>query len=334
VDRTDRLVLQKLAEWQAAGRACSLVTVTKTWGTAPRPPGAMLAVATGGDFVGSVSGGCIEQDLVSRLIAQAPARPEKQAYGISGDQAARHGLPCGGQLEIVIEPVTSGDWARRLVSALSNREPVTRRLHLADGQVSLESGLTAPRLQCDADWMVVPLEPLWRMVIIGAGHLSAITATFARELGYDVTVCDPRRQYRDAWPVTGIDALPAMPDDLLRDMQPDGTTVVLALTHDPKFDDLALLEALESKAYYVGALGSSRTNASRRRRLQEHFGMSDAALARLHGPVGIDLNSRRAPEIALAIMTELTALKNGVEVSVRKIEAAGSNAGQMDHATA
>lgn len=316
----DTEVLHRLAEWQRNGVPATLVTVTHTWGTSPRPVGAMMVVSHEGQFCGSVSGGCIEDGLIERLKSAPPALPEKANYGVSSEQAARHGLPCGGRLELVIESVQGGDWAARIEDALATREFFTRRLELATGATSLEQGTDTDVVMCDEQQLVMPFAPPWRMIIIGAGHLSAHTARLGVQLGYEVTVCEPRALYRDAWEEHGIAVTSIMPDDLIEQMQPDGRTVVLALTHDPKLDDLAMLEALGSDAYYVGALGSSRTNAARRKRLKQHFDISDEHLSRLHGPVGIDLGTRRAPEIALSILAEITALRNGVQLTGTRME--------------
>jgi xanthine dehydrogenase accessory factor len=150
------------------------------------------------------------------------------------------------------------------------------------------------------------------LLIIGAVQISSYLATMAQALGYEVTVCDPREEYRDGWKVDGAHLSTAMPDDAVTTLRPDSGTAIVALTHDPKLDDMALLEALRSPAFYVGALGSQRSNAKRRDRLAQHFGITPDELARLHGPVGLFIGSRTPPEIAVSILAEMTAAKHGV----------------------
>lgn len=314
MDRADIEVLQTIEAWQATAIPGSLVTVVETWGTSPRPIGAMMAVSSNGQSIGSVSGGCVEEELIERLRSGPPATSEKVSYGVTNAQAARYGLACGGMLDVLIEPVRSGSWAKDILAAMAARRPVARRLELASGAVTIETAADTAELEFDGETLIQPFLPRWRMIITGAGHLSAVTARLALELGYDVLVTEPRAQYRDSWPNSSVSVSATMPDDLVREIKPDRHTVLLALTHDPKIDDLLLLEALPSEAFYVGALGSKRTNASRRERLRQHFGVPDEQLRKLHGPIGLDLNSRRVPEIALAILAEVTALRNGAAV--------------------
>lgn len=318
MDRADIEVLQLVAEWQAAETQGSLVTVVGTWGTSPRPVGAMMAVSSGGQFTGSVSGGCVEQELVERLRSGPPSAPEHVSYGVTSAQAARYGLACGGMLDILVEPIRSGAWAQEILNAIERRKPVIRRLSIPTGEVTLADADDSAELEFDDDALTVPYLPRWRMVVTGAGHLSVVTTRMAIELGYEVIISEPRAPYRESWPLASVPVFGTMPDDLIRELRPDRHTVVLALTHDPKIDDLLLIEALQGDAFYVGALGSSRTNATRRQRLQQHFQITDAQLAKLHGPIGLDLNTRRVPEIALAILAEITALRNGIVVESRR----------------
>jgi xanthine dehydrogenase accessory factor len=167
--------------------------------------------------------------------------------------------------------------------------------------------------------------PRFRLLVIGAGQLSKFLCQMALGLDFQVTVCDPREEYQDTWDVPGVTLVRTMPDDTVAAMQLDERCAVVALTHDPKLDDLALMEALKSKAFYVGALGSRKNNEARRQRLIEHFGMSADELARLHGPIGLFIGSRTPPEIAVSIAAEIVAAKNGVASQVASVEA-GKNA--------
>lgn len=309
----DLEVLTSCVQWRAGGHRVLLVTVVKTWGSSPRPEGAMLALRDDGLAVGSVSGGCIEDDLIARVRAQgiAAPRPEVVTYGVSAEEARRFGLPCGGTLQLVCEPVGEHSGIEALLQSVRQRRLVARRLVLATGAATLEPASRAEGLQFDGEVLRTVHGPRWRLLVIGAGQLSKFLCRIALGLDFEVTVCDPRSEYRDTWDVEGAGLTRSMPDDVVTEMQPDERTAVVALTHDPKLDDLALMEALRSRAFYVGALGSQRNNDARRARLAEHFGLSAAELARLHGPVGLDIGSRTPPEIAVSILAEIVAVKNG-----------------------
>ena len=315
MDSIDLEVLKQCRQWVASGRACQLVTVIKTWGSSPRPEGATLAICEDGRVVGSVSGGCIEDDLIARVRAEGITRklPEIVTYGITADEAHRFGLPCGGTIELAIEPLTSASLIEELLQRLDRHEPVARRLDLASGAVTLTTATPGMRQQVSTAALSTIHGPRWRLLIIGAGQLSRFLAQIATGMDYRVTVCDPREEYRDGWQVEGVELVHAMPDDVVTAMHLDGRSAVVALTHDPKLDDMALMEALRSDAFYVGAIGSRSNNAKRRERLLQ-FDLSTEQIARLHGPIGLYIGSKTPSEIAISILAELTAVKNGVAV--------------------
>ena len=313
MDSIDLEVLKTAAGWIADGLRCQLVTVVKTWGSSPRPIGALLAICETGQVVGSVSGGCIEDDLIAEVRDVGIARelPELVSYGISADEAHRFGLPCGGTIELAIEPLGAASGIAELLAKLDHHELVARRLDLATGAVSLAAGAPGLTLAVDNGVLTSVHGPRWRLFIIGAGQLSRFVAQVATAMDYHVTVCDPREEYRSGWSVPGVRLVHAMPDDLVLEAKLDSRSAVLALTHDPKLDDLALMEALKSPAFYVGAIGSRVNNANRRERLKL-FDVTDDQLARLHGPVGLYIGSKTPAEIAISILAEMTAVKNGV----------------------
>ena len=313
MDSVDLEVLKRCAEWLDAGRRVLLVTVVKTWGSSPRPPGAMLAVRDDGLVEGSVSGGCIEDDIVGRIRqdGMTATRCEVATYGVSADEARRFGLPCGGTIQLVLEPLAPSSGVRELLAAIAAGRLVARRLELASGAATLTAARGGDGLQFDGRILTTIHGPRYRMLVIGASQLSKYLAQMALGLDYQVSVCDPRSEYEETWDVPGVPLVKTMPDDAVLAMKPDERCAVIALTHDPKLDDLALLEALKSPAFYVGALGSRANNAKRRQRLRE-FDLSDAEIARLHGPVGLYIGSRTPPEIAVSILAEVTAVKNGV----------------------
>src|SRR5881409_2291492 len=313
MDSVDLEVLRKSAEWLAAGRRVLLVTLVKTWGSSPRPPGVLLAVRDDGHVVGSVSGGCIKDDIVERSRREGAyvKRPQTVTYGVSAEDARKFGLPCGGTIQLVLEPLAPQSRIGELLDLVQQGNLVARTLDLESAEVALGPARAADGLAFDGQVLTTVHGPRYRMLVIGAGQLSKYLAQIAVGLDYQVTVCDPREEYTETWDIPGITLVKTMPDDTVVDMALDQRCAVVALTHDPKLDDLALLEALKSPAFYVGALGSRANNAKRRERLRE-FEVTDAEIARLHGPIGLYIGSRTPPEIAVSILAEITAIKNGV----------------------
>lgn len=317
----DTLVLRTAVAWQAVGLPVVLVTVARTWGSSPRPPGSLMALNGRGETVGSVSGGCIEDDLIHRVreggvaAVCATGTPAVLRYGISADEAHRFGLPCGGTVELVLEPVAAHSRLDELLQACQQRRSTERVLDLRSGQVELREGRRDGVPHLGEHHLTTHLGPQARLVLIGAGDLSRFMAQMALSLGFEVVVCDPREEHRASWQMDGVQLSHEMPDDLVLRLKPDARTAVVALTHDPKLDDLALIDALQSDAFYVGAIGSRRHSALRRERLHTHFGVSAQELARLHGPAGLYIGSKTPAEIALSIMAEVVAAKNGVRAA-------------------
>ena len=313
MDSIDLDVLKTCDRWLRDGHRCELVTVIRTWGSSPRPQGATLAICDDGQVVGSVSGGCIEDDLIARVRSEGITRtvPEIVTYGITADEAHRFGLPCGGTIELALEPLSAQSRIGELLARLAHHELVARRLDLSSGAVELSIADAGAGLLQSATALTTIHGPRWRLLIIGAGQLSSFLAQIALGMDYHVTVCDPREEYRAGWQVPGVEVLHMMPDDLVIDMQLDSRSAVVALTHDPKLDDLALMEALKSEAFYVGAIGSRVNNAKRRERLAL-FDVTPAQIDKLHGPIGLYIGSKTPSEIAISILAELTAVKNGV----------------------
>lgn len=336
MENLDVVVLRTLQGWRAAGRRALLATVVRTWGSSPRPVGSIMALCEDGAVVGSVSGGCIEDDLIdrhTRAYAQAAAAtaggahsiptgpPSFVKYGISADEAHRFGLPCGGTLELLLEYDPDPDSLAALIAALEVGRLMRRTVRLSDGAVTLAPTQAPEELAVDAAQLTNTFGPEYRMLLIGAGQLTEYLATMALFNGFAVTVCDPREEYRGSWSVPGARVVSDMPDDVVQAFKPDRRSCVVALTHDPKLDDLALLEALNTEAFYVGGIGSRRNNEARRARMIEHFEQTEASLARLRGPIGIYIGSKTPPEIAVSVMAEILAVKNGVALP-RDVEVA------------
>ena len=311
MDSVDISVLKTLHEWQAHELPLWVVTVVETYGSSPRPKGAMLALRGDGLAVGSVSGGCIEDDLVSRAVQGQllTDRCEVVTYGVTREEARRFGLPCGGAMRLVIEPVRNQVWVAQVLQSIESRRMVSRTLHLASMQVVLDDASRTDVTSFDEETLTTVHGPRWRLLIIGAGQTSGYLARMAQALDYHVTVCDPTEEMRQTWDVPNTDLVSEMPDDAVLGFQVDACTAIVALSHDPKLDDMALLEALKSPAFYVGALGSKANNAKRRERLAL-FDLTAEEIARLHGPVGLSIGSRTPPEIAVAILAHLISVRN------------------------
>jgi xanthine dehydrogenase accessory factor len=317
METADHEVLAAAAEWLGQGRSVWLVTVAQTWGSSPRPAGSLMAVCDDMRFVGSVSGGCVEDDLAARLAARVLpiAQPRIETYGVTAEQTHRFGLPCGGRLDLVIETLATDEPLQVILRRMDERQLIARRLCLATGEASLYLAHRGEPFHYDGANLTKVFGPAWRLVLIGAGQLSRYVAEMAAALDYHVIVCDPREEYAAAWQVRSAELDTRMPDDVVRDKATDARSAVVALTHDPKLDDMALMEALTSKAFYVGALGS-RTNHDKRRARLTTLGVASDAFARLHGPVGLPIGSRTPAEIAIAILAELTAVRHGIRFRV------------------
>lgn len=329
MENIDVMVLRSLHAWRAAGQRALMATVVRTWGSSPRPVGSIMALSETGASAGSVSGGCIEDDLIYRFTrayseaakaqgesAQIPSGPPQRVkYGITADEAHRFGLPCGGTLELVLEFDPDPQQLAELLALLDQGRMVQRVTELTTGRVSQQASVSPAALEISETQFVNTFGPEYRMLLIGAGQLSECLATMALFCGFAVTVCDPREEYRSAWAGPQVRLSDGMPDDVVQNFQVDQRSCVIALTHDPKLDDLALLEALHSDAFYVGAIGSRRNQQARRQRMIEHLGQTPEDLHKLRGPVGLFIGSKTPAEIAVSIMAEVLAVKNGVVLS-------------------
>ena len=314
MDSVDLQVLKSAADWVKSGRRVVMATIIRTWGSAPRPIGALAAIRDDGMVVGSVSGGCIEDDMIEQVRAGklVQDKPATTRYGVSAEEAKRFGLPCGGTLELVLEPLTKDSGIEEILMRVERHELVVRRLDMKTGKVTIGPAQPTDLLTFDGSTLTTVHGPRWRLLIIGAGQLSTFLAQIAQGLDYQVTVCDPREEYAEGWEIAGVELKRGMPDEVVTEMNLDGHSAVVTLTHDPKLDDMALLEALKSPAFYVGAIGSRKNNDARRKRLAE-FDLSQEEIARLHGPVGLKLGAKTPPEIAIAILAEMTAIRNGAK---------------------
>ena len=311
---TDQLVLAAAASAVDEGQGGWLCTIAATFGASPRPLGAMAFLAADGALTGSLSGGCIEDDLLEKLASGqlAATHCELLEYGVSPEENERFGLPCGGRMKIFIEPLTASHLAdiRRLLLALDERRAMRRQVDLQSGDWSLQGLEHCQALSLSETTLQQDFGPRFQLLLVGANELARCIAELALAMDYRVLVCDPRDDRRQRWSLPAVTVLPGMPDDVVAEHAADAHSIVITLTHDPRIDDMALMQALRENCYYVGALGSLRTSEKRRQRLLQ-LDLSAEQIDRLHAPVGLPIGSKSAMEIAVAVMAELTQLRSG-----------------------
>ena len=303
------------------GQRVALATVMTTWGSAPRPVGAQMLICEDGSFHGSVSGGCVEGAVILEATeALETGQCRRLRYGVADADAFAVGLACGGEIELVVEPVGQGQGMdpavlERLVEAQSARKPIAVRLDLSSWQRELISGQAEfssvqPTGGLAGDvFTYVQTVPL-RLVIIGAVHIAQYLAPMAQMAGYLVTIIDPRDSFASPARFDGHQVIVDWPEEALARLSLDRRTELVTLTHDPKMDTPALQHAVASEVFYIGALGSSRTHAKRRQSMLD-LGVSAAAFDRIQGPVGLNIGSRTPAEIALSILAAMTAKLRG-----------------------
>ncbi|GLO78118.1 XdhC family protein [Sulfitobacter pontiacus] len=302
--------------WAQAGRGAALATVVETWGSAPRRVGAQLAIAADGEMQGSVSGGCVEGAVVvEALEAIEDGAPRLLEYGVSDGDAFAVGLACGGKIRVLVEPVGAKampfDVLGDLVRARAARQPVAYQVPLSGGVGRLVTGGYADRFRMDrsgveedGDTFVAIHNPPLRLVIVGAVHIAQALVPMAQVAGFDAVVIDPREAFGSQARFPDAQVINDWPDAAMETLGVDTRSAVVLLTHDPKLDDPALHIALRSDAFYIGALGSKRTHASRVARLEE-AGFTAADIARINGPVGLDIGAASPPEIAVSILSQM-----------------------------
>ena len=317
----DHLVISQVANWLDQRHSCWLATVVATYGSSPRPIGSMMTCNSEGAVEGSLSGGCVEEDLIDKLISGEIAQKGCQffRYGRTSEEAEKFGLPCGGHLDIVVEalePTPSNRYSfRQIREKLDARQQVKRIVDLsrAESQVVGATSFEQLDYRPEDQELVQVYGPRYQLMLIGAGIVSRYVADFAQALDYDITICDPREEILEAFPVANVRCVREMPDDAVRKFANDRHSAIVALTHDPRIDDMGMMEALETEAFYVGAMGSGRTSEKRRKRLRE-LDVSEDALARLHAPIGLPIGSKTPPEIAISILAEITAERKRLEI--------------------
>jgi len=316
-----REVLRELNDWTAAGEEIAVCTVVETWGSSPRPLGSKMLVTRSGKMAGSVSNGCIEGavfDEAQKVLKSG--EPKIAAFGVADDVAFEVGLACGGHIEVFIQPLAPEH--KRLVDLMNRDRAGMLRTDLVSGEVDLVDG-TPPGSELarrEGDMFIEPYRRPAHLVIIGAIHIAIPLHRLAKLMGYRVTVVDARAKFatRERFPEAD-ELIVAWPDEAIAKLEVDNSTYVVILTHDPKFDLPALRSVLGKDAGYIGAIGSRKTNQNRFDKLREE-GYSEEQLARVHGPIGLDLGSRGAEETALGILAEITAVRfGGSGVGMREV---------------
>ena len=315
-------IISRVHEWLVADKSVWLCTILKTWGSSPRPIGSMMACTLDGELVGSISGGCIEEDFLEQLQdGSLKSRYDEQGkpflirYGINAEEQARLKLPCGGQLHVLLELIAPDQQNRQvfrtLEQALESHQRISRVVNLGTGEINYKDEVSDEAVLADEKQMTHSLSPRYKLLLLGAGDVAKYVAEMAMALEYEVTLCDPRPAYLDNWHVEGVQTTGELPDDVVREHFSNPFSAIIALAHDPRVDDMALMEALKTDAFYVGAMGSDRTSASRRERLPE-LELSEEEIDRLHAPIGFQIGSKIPAEIAISVMAEVTAVRNGM----------------------
>lgn len=312
---------EQALHWIAQGKRAALATVVQTWGSAPRPVGAQLAISSEAEIQGSVSGGCVESAVVAEALdALETGKCGLLEYGISDDDAFAVGLACGGTIRIMVEPIDAGNGPdRTLIDALATRrasraptvyavntQTWERRLVTDDDPLAAaaEAAAINDKSGFDGDWFLAVHNPPLRMIVVGAVHIAQPLLVMARETGFDTFLIDPREAFGAAHRFPDQSISNDWPDDAIDRIGIDSRTAVVTLSHDPKIDDPALLSAFGSDAFYIGALGSTRTHGKRITRMTE-AGQDAVALARIHAPIGADIGAKTPAEIAVSIMAQI-----------------------------
>jgi len=312
MNSTDQTILSCLLASLTEGEQPWLVTVVATIGSSPRPVGSLVAFRADGSQVGSVSGGCVEEDLIARLLAGEFNGPQIYLtdYGVSAEDNEKWGLPCGGRLELAIQQLDTKDldWVKDAHHAMSTRRTLSRSVSLQSGETRISPAEQFAPLEKSGDTLIHCFGPRHRLLLVGAGQLAANLSTLALAMDYEVLLADSREWALDQWQGPDVEKILGLPDDVVREHAADEHCAVITLSHDPRVDDMALMEALDSACWYVGALGSVRTTEKRIQRLSQ-LGLSNDALARLHAPVGLSIGSKTTMEIAVSIMAQLTQLR-------------------------
>lgn len=306
-------VIQQLNLWLAQGIQPWLATVIETYGSSPRPEGSMMIYHPKKGIIGSLSGGCIEQELITNLADKNSGQyvaPSIIRYGDSPEQRSRLSLPCGGHLDILLEKIHIKDSQhfKTLENSLLSRQWVSRHIDLIQNDIQTANEISEQDIQRKSNKIIHTLKPHDKLLLIGAGEVSRCLAEICKNLEFEITLCDFRDEFLQGWQVDGVHVIKAMPDDLISESFHDTHCAIVALAHDPRIDDMAMMQALKTKAFYVGAMGSLKTSIARRDRLTE-LELKEDQIKKLYAPIGLDIHSRTPYEIAVSIAAHLVAVR-------------------------
>jgi len=318
VQHLDLQVVHQALQWSGNGQRVWLCTVLATYGSAPRAPGSLLAVNDGGQWVGSLSGGCVEEDFLERVaLGEFPEPVALVRYGDGSDRRSSIRLPCGGVLEVLVENLPADcqvqGHLRELHSALQGQRRLLREVSLPDGARQLSNDTAqGPRVERESSRVRLRVGAAQRLLLAGYSSVAQYCAEFGKGMGFEVILCDPRDEVLEGVALEGIEVRRELPSEFIANGGCHADTAVVALTHDPKIDDLAMLEAVRTEAFYIGVMGSKATSDKRRARLQRIGGLGDDELARIHAPIGLNLGSKTPAEIALAVLADILRMRNGI----------------------
>jgi len=311
----DLQVIDQALQWVADGHDVWFCTVLSTYGSAPRAPGALLVARADGAHAGSLSGGCVEEEFLASLAQgelQAPAQIVR--YGETDDDRRRLRLPCGGILQVLVEHHTpSATWRAHLLAlqaTLQGQQRLLRRVDLTTGAAELMADQGGEQTYLRGEQVDIRIGPALRLLLAGVSPVAQACASFARTLGCEVIACDPRDEMQGML-IDGIEVQPILPSVYISSGACHEATAVVALTHDPRIDDLALMEAVRTRAFYIGAMGSRQTSAKRAERLQRVGGLTEEQIKRIHMPIGLNLGSKTPAEIALSVMADVLRVYRG-----------------------
>ncbi|MCV4271306.1 XdhC family protein [Pseudomonas capsici] len=317
----DLQVVQQASIWLEQGRGVWLCTVLSTFGSAPRGPGAMLVALAQGGSCGSLSGGCVEEDFLERL-GRHEFEPHSQIirYG-EGGFTPNLQLPCGGVLDVLVEyfeaDCSGREYFARLEQALHGRHLIVRRVTLGTRDAHLENAdMECAPVVVEHEQVLLRVGAVRRLLIAGLSPVAEFCASFAVALGYEVIVCDPRVEVTSTFQMSGVALFEMLPAAYISQGGCHASTAVVALTHDPRLDDLTLMEAVRTPAFYIGAMGSRRTSEKRLERVRRIGGLDDEGINRIHAPIGLNLGSKTPAEIALAVMADIVRVSNGISKNV------------------
>jgi xanthine dehydrogenase accessory factor len=321
-------------DWLAEGRGVAVATVIQTWGSAPQPVGSQFLIDAEGNFLGSVSGGCVEAEVVAQAAEViATGAPRNLEFGVEDNTAWKVGLACGGSIRVFVQPLAAPGApdgvlhrlirdvaARRGVALITNLDTGAASLANAPGDAGTDlAGALAEAFRTDkstpvkadaGELFINVFNPTLRLIVVGAVHIAQQLVPMARALGHETVILDPRSAFASEQRFAGTEIVREWPEDALPRIGLDARTALIVLTHDPRIDDPALIAALASDAFYVGALGSRKTHAARVERLLQ-AGVAAAEIERIHAPIGLDIGALGAAEIALSIVGEITAVQRG-----------------------